>query len=536
MQRTIPGGWRDVASICDRALAEAPDAVALVGRTQRYSYLQLEAAVNMAAAALQTLGVGPGDRVAATLANHPDAVLAFLATQRLGAVWLGVNRALAGPEKIYQLQDSEARVYLADRGAAEQVAGARADLPALAQIIDIDPAEPWNAWRALVERHAGAARPAVSIDPDAPAAIAYTSGTTGRPKGAVHSQHNMAVVAAAGLAGVRGGHWRQRLRVGVYLPLTILNLLILDAVTAFAAGGSCVCIDRSDAGGVADWIAREGIEAIHSAPATIFDLVSRPEISVDQLATLKFVSCGGAVVPEELKTGFAAKFAKPMYPAYGMTEAPTSVAGHIPERECAPGSCGFPYDHLRLAVLDAAGRELPAGDAGELCIRETSQGAWAGVYTPMLGYWRRPRETEAALQDGWLHSGDIAIMDADGNVFLQDRLKDMIIRGGSNIYPAEVERVLKLDARVRDAAVVGRSDPRLGEVVAAFIEPVPDANCLDTLQADLAERCRCELAKYKVPEVWIFLSAMPRNSMNKILKDKLRERLEPAVDIAWQRS
>jgi acyl-CoA synthetase (AMP-forming)/AMP-acid ligase II len=506
----------------DRAVAERLHADALIGSGTRYTYLELDAAVNAAAAGLQALSVKPGDRVAATLCNHPDLVVAFLATQRIGAIWLGINPGLAAPEKLYQLQDAGVRIYLADKNAVEQIAGFKAQMPALEHIVDIDPGQERSGWRRLLDDHHGAPRPSATIDPDAPAAISYTSGTTGRPKGAVHSQHNMVVVAATGHAGLRGSHWQQRLRVGVYLPLTTFNLMVLDVLPCLSGGGTCICMDRVDAAGVAEWIEREKVEAMSSAPATIFDLLNRPEISATQLASIKFISCGGAQVTDELRSSFARRFGRPMYPAYGMTEAPTAVAGYTPDRECASGSCGIPYAHLRIAILDPNDRELPPDETGEVCIRCTDRGHWAGVYTPMLGYWGRPAETAAVLRSGWLHTGDAGAMDIQGNIFIRARLKDMIIRGGANIYPAEIERVLKLDSRVRDAAVIGKPDDRLGEVVAAFIELVSEARWEASLEAELRERCSQELAKYKVPEHWFFVPALPRNSMNKISKLELK--------------
>lgn len=521
-QIEIPGGLRDVATVLDGPLARSASAEALVGRGRRYTYVELDGAVNAASAALRFLGVEPGDRVAACAANDADLVIAFLAAQRLGAVWLGVNRALAAPEKLYQLQDSGACVCLADRATEAQLAAHRQAAPLLRHVIDIEPADESNEWRRLMQAHAGAPRPSGPVDPHAPAAIAYTSGTTGRPKGAVHSQHNMMVVAAAGLAGLRGDQWREPLRVGVYLPLTTVNLLVLDVLTALAAGGACVSIDRTDAAGVAEWIAAESVQAMSSAPATIFDLINRDDIAPTQLASLRFVACGGAMISVELIAGFAGKFGRPMYPAYGLTEAPSSVAGHMPGRPCAPGSCGLPFGHLEIAVLDPDLNELPLGEVGELCVRATDAGAWAGVYTPMLGYWSRPAETEETLRGGWLHTGDVAAMDTDGNIFLKDRLKELIIRGGANIYPAEIERVLRLDPRVRDAAVVGAPDERLGERVVAHVELVPGVAADDALQEDLRRLCQQELARYKTPDVWTFVDAMPRNAMNKIVKARLK--------------
>jgi long-chain acyl-CoA synthetase len=332
----------------------------------------------------------------------------------------------------------------------------------------------------------------------------------------------MMVVAAAGQAGCRGAHWRGALRIGVYLPLTTVNIMVLDALSAVSSGGACIVMDRSDAGGVAEWIERERVHAMSSAPATIFDLIDREDIEPRQLASLKFISCGGAMISDELMARFKRKFGAPMYPAYGLTEAPTAIAGHMSDKPCAPGSCGIVYEHLEVAVLDGEGRELPLGEPGEVCVRATTSGPWAGVYTPMLGYWRRPEESAESLRHGWLHTGDVATMDAAGNVFLKDRLKDLIIKGGSNVYPAEIERVIKLDPRVRDAAVLGKPDERLGERVVAFVELVEPGKADAAIEDELKALCRGELAKYKLPDAWIFPAQMPRNAMNKIVKAELR--------------
>ena len=520
--RDIPGGWRDVASCLDRSVAAKPDAEALVGRFARYSYRQLDEAINAAAAALRSLGVGSGDRVAASAGNHPDIVIAFFAAQRLGAIWVGISRPLAGPEKAFQLKDSGARVFLADSAAMAQIGPRRAELPDLAHLIDMEPGETPNAWLRLVDAHAGARRPDVAIDPHAPAAIAYTSGTTGHPKGAVHSQHNMMVVAASTHEGLKGGHWRPGLRRGVTLGLTILNLMILEPVTALSGGGACVCMDRADAAGVAEWIRRERIETFTSAPATVFDLLTRPEIDPADLSSLIFAGAGGANVPDELRRLYAERFGSPLTTSYGLTEAPTAVTGTA-VGGLVPGSAGRAFAHLQVAILDPDGKVRPHGEAGEICVRAARDGAWAGVYTPMLEYWRRPEETAATLRGGWLHTGDIGVMDAAGELFVKDRMKEMIIRGGANIYPAEVERVLVSDPRVREAAVVGKPDARLGEVVVAFVELAAGVSPTPELEAELRASCLEQLARYKLPEVWRFMPEMPRNAMNKVIKARLRE-------------
>ena len=519
----IPGGWRDVATALDRSVAARPQAEAIVGRHSRYSYAALDAAIDAGAAALRSLGVGPGDRVAACAANHPDIVIAFFAAQRLGAVWVGINRPLAAPEKAFQLQDSGARVFLADAAALAQIEPLCESLAGLQHVVDLEPRAEGNAWLRLVMEHAGAPRSAAAIDPHAPAAIAYTSGTTGHPKGAVHSQHNMVLVAAAGHAGLRGSHWTPELRRGVTLPLTILNLMILEAITPLSGGGTCVCMDRADAAGIAEWVRDEAIECFTGAPATVYDLLTRPEIDAADLASLRFAASGGANVPDELRTLHQQRFGKPLLGGYGLTEAPTAVAGTSVEHPFTPGSCGRAFPHLKLAILDPNDRELAPGETGEICVRAADRGPWANVYTPMLGYWGRPAESEAALRNGWLHTGDVGVMNAGGDIFIRDRLKELIIRGGANVYPAEVERVLVADPRVRDAAVVGRPDPRLGEIVAAFVELAPGVAADGALREALAAACRDQLARYKVPELWTFVDAMPRNAMNKIVKARLKE-------------
>jgi long-chain acyl-CoA synthetase len=522
MVRQIPGGWRDVATSFDESVRQWPDKEALAGRYSRYTYAELDAAVDAGAAALRALGVGPGDRVAACAANHPDIVLAYFAVQRLGAIWVGINRPLAAPEKAFQLKDCEASVFLADAAARAQVEPLRSELPALRRIVDMEPGPEGNEWLRLVGEQAGAARPDVAIDPHAPAAISYTSGTTGRPKGAVHSQHNMILIPATSHAGLRGTHARPDLRRGITLPLTILNLMVMEVVVALSGGGSAVCMDRADAVGIAEWVRDEKIECFIGAPATIYDLLTKPEIRPQDLVSLEFAGSGGANVPDELRRLYTERFGQPLLGGYGLTEAPSAVSGSTVDFQLLPGSCGRAWAHLTIAVLDPEGRVLPAGETGEICIRAADDGPWAGVYTPMLGYWGRPEETAEALRGGWLHTGDVGYINAEGDIFLRDRLKEMIIRGGANIYPAEVERVLTADPRVRDAAVVGKPDPRLGEVVAAFVELAPGTAADEALKASLQAACAAQLAKYKVPEIWTFVEAMPRNAMNKIIKPQLR--------------
>jgi len=522
----LPGGPQTVAEVLDRIVREDPEREALVGRHGRYTYASLDTAVNRAANALAALGMAPGDRVAASLPNDTEIVVAFLACMRLGAIWVGINRPLAPPEKAYMLRDGEVAVFLGDETTAAHVAAKRGELPALRAIVRADagglarealrPGE--LDWRAVVAA-APATRPDVAIDPFAPAAIAYTGGTTGFPKGAVHSQHN---ILLPGHVLARSDAFRADQRQGVLLPLTILNLVVLVPVAAFQIGSACVCIDRIDPPGLAAWVRDERVASFHAVPAILHDLLTHSDVKPADLASLERPEVGGADCPDAFRRLYRERFGTDVSIGYGMTEAPTAVTRAMPGSPNLPGICGRALPQVEIRILDDAGRALPAGEVGEVCVAPATSGPFAGLYTPMLGYWKKPEETRDALQAGVLRTGDLGVLEADGTLFLRGRKKELILRGGANVYPAEVERVLHGDPRVRGAAVVGRPDERLGERVVAFVELVPGA----TVAADdLVARCRAELARYKVPEEIHFVEALPRTPMGKVRKPDLRELL-----------
>jgi long-chain acyl-CoA synthetase len=516
----IPGGGpRTVAAVLDPGLAADPAREALVGRHRRYTFAALDLEVDRAAAALRDLGVSSGDRVAFATANHPEIVVGFLACMRLGAIWLGVNLPLAPPEKAYILRDADVGVLVADPAVADEVGPHTGDLPGLHALVPCDPAAgPRDEWHARVAAATPGDRPVV--DPFAPAAIAYTSGTTGFPKGAVHSQHNLLLPGA--VARSRGTTAADT-RLGVLLPLTILNLIALGPLVAFQGGATCVAIDRVDPVGLAAWIRDERVTSCSTVPAILHGLLTHPEVAEADLASLTTPGVGGADCPDVFRDLYRARYGTEVTVGYGLTEAPTAVTMSDPAAPPVPGGAGTALPHVRIVIVDDADREVPAGEVGEICVAPRTDGPWAGVYTPMLGYWNQPEATAAALRGGMLHTGDLGCVDAQGELFVRDRRHDLVIRGGANVYPAEVERVLHGDPRVAACAVVGRPDPRLGERVVAFVEPAPGAMLTTD---ELADRCRAELAAYKVPEEWHVVEAMPRNAMNKILKRELRDRLE----------
>jgi long-chain acyl-CoA synthetase len=514
----IPGeGPQTVADVLGPGLAECPEREALVCRHKRFTYAELDREVDRAVAALSDLGIQPGDRVACCLGNYSELVVAFLATQRLGALWVGLNRPLAPPEKSYILADAGVRLLLADDDMAAQVEGVRGEAPSLERIVVLRPGQPDCQWKGLLDAAKPATQALPKVDAFAPSAISYTSGTTGFPKGAVHSQHNLLLPGA--VAAVTGSYPSGQIHGGL-LPLTILNLVVLVPLLSFQIRGTCVCMDRLDPVGIADWVRRERIGHFAAVPTIYHGLLTHPEIATDDLVTLVRPEVGGAECPEEFLRLYRERFGADVSIGYGMTEAPTAVTRSKGDSPPSAGLCGRALPQIQIHIVDKDGTRLGAGEIGEICVGAASEGIFAGVYTPMLGYWNKPKETADALEGDLYHSGDLGLLDDDGDLYIRGRRNELILRGGANVYPAEVERVLASHDTVGAAAVLGVADERLGERVVAVIESAGEDNASE---AELSAFCTERLARYKVPERFVFVEALPRNAMGKVIKPRLRE-------------
>jgi len=277
---------------------------------------------------------------------------------------------------------------------------------------------------------------------------------------------------------------------------------VLTTLLCAQAGGCSILMDRIDAAGVAEWVRRERVTVWNGPPPVIYSLAHDDTIAADDLATLDDVWTGGADCPETLRDAFAAKFGRPVTTTYGLSEAPTVVSIDDRDGSHVVGASGRALPHLDVTV-----------DDGEICVGARADGEWAGVYRPVLGYWQRDA---TPVIDGVLHTGDLGSVSDDGFVTVTDRKNLMILRGGANVYPAEVERVINAFDGVVASAVLGVPDDRLGQRVVAVVEGSVDVDAL-------LERCRAELAKYKVPERVVLVDAMPRNSMGKVQRPQLLE-------------
>ena len=306
-------------------------------------------------------------------------------------------------------------------------------------------------------------------------------------------------------------------------------MLVLGPLWAFLRGTSAYLMDYTDAVSMASEVRSRRINRLTLVPAMAHDLVAHPDVTRDDLATLTQTIIGAGHSPPTLRDAWAEKFGTRAIVGYGLTEAPTGVTREHVDRPMRPDGAGYPLEPVRVVIVDEDDHPVPDGDTGEVCLAPTDDGPWAGVWTPMLGYLGQPEATAKALRGGVLHTGDLGFVDEHGQLVIRGRQTEMILRGGANVYPAEVERVMVDHPGVREVAVLGLPDERLGEVVAAGLvaEAGPWASSdPDLLVEDVRSFCRERLARYKVPDRMLVLDVLPRNAMGKVVKGDLA----PAFD------
>src|SRR5262245_2195156 len=415
-----------VATLVDRTIRRDPAGLALVEGERRITYAELDDEVARAAAALAARGVRTGSGVAASGTNSIDLVVAFLATMRLGGRWLGIARGTPPADLAFFLRHSRARLYLCDEDCTPDDAGAVSSDDVLTFGSE-------GSWRAAV-RKVEPRRDGRAVDPFAAAGISYTSGTTGRPKGVVHSQHNLTLPGRwlATTVDFEAGSV-----VGVALPCTTLNVLLISVLPALFAGRPCILVPKLEASTIATWIAAEGITNMSMPPPVLYDLVTRDDINRDALATLRAPRTGGAEFPEPTRASFKARFGRDVVCTYGLTEAPATVTVEPRDVPHVPGSSGRVVPYLELRIVDEDGSFVSAGGTGEIALVAASRGPWRNEWRPMLGYWRRPAATRGILSDGMVLTGDVGRVDDQGNLYVLDRKGRLVNRGGANVYPAE---------------------------------------------------------------------------------------------------
>lgn len=504
----------------------------LVYEDERLTYAQAHEQVNAVAAWLFAQGVRPGDRVAVAMRNYPEWMLIYWACVSTGVAVVGMNAWWTTEEMAYALDDSQPKVLFLDSERIDRVK-TRPEMVDGMKLVGVrldGTADGITAWRDVVAH--GGDMPAVDVDPDSDACIFYTSGTTGHPKGAQLTQRgcvsnlfNMLYAGASSALAVERA-------TGVAPPATPPTPVTLITTPLFhvtanncgayattAAGGTMVLMYRWDAGKALRIIAREKVTSMSGVPVMARELINHPDFATTDTSSLLSLAGGGAQVPPDLVQKIEAQVstARPST-GYGMTETCgiiTSVAGDFFVDK--PDSAGPAMPSFEAKCVDDNGETVAPGQVGELWVKGSSV---------IKGYINRPDATAASITNGWLHTGDIARIDEDGFIFIVDRKKDMVLRGGENVYCAEVESAIYRNPAVAECCVFGVPDDRLGEEVGVAVVLKTGV----TLSADdLRSHCASIMAKHKVPRyIWFLDEPLPRNASGKFLKRDLRDKLNPA--------
>jgi acyl-CoA synthetase (AMP-forming)/AMP-acid ligase II len=442
-------------------------------------------------------GVTPGSVVAIMLPNRVELLVAMVAAWRLGAAATPINPVFTANEAEYQITDADA-VVVVNAGPDAPTAGR----PSIA-VADL---------RRTPRREQPLPEPATS--PHDTALLIYTSGSTGRPKGVILTHSNTGAMATMMVdhLGITGDD-----HCLLVLPLFHVNAICISFLTPMAVGGQLSIQSRFQPTQFLDAIESLRPTYFSAVPTIYAHLVSQPADVVIDSSSVRFAICGAAPASKELLEATESRFGFPLLEGYGLTEGTCASTANPPDGPRKLGTVGVALPGQTVAVMAPDGTLVPTGERGEVVIRGANV---------MQGYLNRPEATAETLGDGWLHTGDVGILDEDGYLRIVDRIKDMIIRGGENIYPKEIETVLYGHPGVLEAAVVGAPHPVYGEVPVAYVTGYPDA-VLDT--DELIARCRENLTKVKVPVAIHVLPALPKNPVGKVDKPTLRTRTTPTT-------
>ena len=495
----------DLSSLLERAAAAQPDRVALRMDDLTLTYGQLREAARRMSALLAAHGVQPGDRVGIMLPNVPAFPISFYGTLAAGAVVVPMNPLLKSREVAYYLGDSGARAVLAWHAAAGEVAKGAAD--AGAEAIAVEAPD----MTGLLAGH-DPARGAPERQDQDDAVILYTSGTTGRPKGAELTHAGLvrnAEITARTLLKNHAGD----VTMGC-LPLFHVFGLTCGLNATVAAAGTLTLLPRFDPARALEIIQRDAVTIFEGVPTMYAAMLHLPQDQGSDpamAATLRVCASGGASLPVEILRGFEEKFGCMILEGYGLSETSPVASFNHPDKERKPGSIGTPIEGVQMRLIDNEWNTVPDGEIGEIAIRG---------HNVMKGYWNKPEATaEAMSPDGWFRTGDMARVDSDGYYYIVDRKKDLIIRGGYNVYPREIEEVLHEHPAVAEVAVLGIPHPELGEEVGAAVALKPGATATPE---ELRAFARDRVAAYKYPRrVWL-VDSLPKGPTGKILRREVQ--------------
>jgi long-chain acyl-CoA synthetase len=494
----------NLGTILEASAKARPDHPALRLNQFAMSYAQLDRAARGVALGLRQRGIGPGEQVAVMIPNVPEFSIAYFGILYAGCAVVPLNVLLSAPEVAYHLQDSEARLLIAH----PLFAGPACKGASEASVPVVKSSGEGAGEESLVAMAHGAPLEAVHQTAATDTAVLlYTSGTTGKPKGAELTHMNLFLNCAVVIPKM--------------LPLTNDHVAVAALPLFHSFGQTCIQNASIAIGGTFTLLPRfspeEALSLIERDRATLFAGVPTMYFAIlhhqgkaRDLSSLRYCMTGGAAMPVEVMRAFEEKHGVKILEGFGLSETSPVASFNVLDRPREPGSIGYPVWGVEMAIMDDLDRPLPDGERGEICVRG---------HNVMKGYWKKPDATKEALRNGWFHTGDIGIRDQSGSYTIVDRKKDMIIRGGFNVYPREVEEVLYTHPAVLEAAVVGIAHESHGEEVKAVV--VQKAGHALTA-SDVIAFCQERLAAYKYPRVVEFREALPKGPTGKILKRELR--------------
>jgi acyl-CoA synthetase (AMP-forming)/AMP-acid ligase II len=501
----------------DRGRLLNAQGTAFVMDGQRWSFEESYGITCQIAQALVVDGTRKGSHGAVLAGNHPLAWMCVLGLWRAGLAWVPLNPRSAGDESAQLINGFDVEVLFFQKAYAAQLVQLQAACPGLRKLVCIDGqvegALSLPAWIAGQP----ALPPNVRYEPDDLVAIMPTGGTTGLPKGVMQTHRNLGLSL---LNGMLNNHYPAGAPIVNLAAAPMTHTAGFLSLSASARGGTVVVLTKPDPLSLLDVIEQQRVTELFLPPTVIYRLLEVPGIEKRDFSSLRYLMYGAAPMALEKLRRAIEVFGPVMMQGYGQTEAPGSIAflrpgDHFIDGKVAPDSrlsaCGLPAVTNTLAILDDEGQPLPQGSSGEICLRGD---------IVMKGYYKQPEKTAEAIVDGWLHTGDVGLLDAEGFLHITDRKKDMIISGGFNVYPSEVEQVIWGHPAVLDCAVIGVPDSNWGEAVKAVVELKPGAS-VDG--ATLIALCKERLGSVKAPKSVDFVPTLPRSPVGKVLKKDLRE-------------
>ena len=492
--------------------AKLGDKTAMVFQDRATSYAQLNDYASQVAQSLLAEGVQPDARVAFMGKNSDLYFQLLLGALKTRSVMVGVNSRLAGPEVAFVVNDAKAELVFVGEDFVPLIEGIIDDCPTVKKVIAMDGGHGvWSSFAEWRDAH-DAIDPMMNHDAEDDFIQLYTSGTTGHPKGVQLTNRNME--SALAQYTTKWANWQEDEHVLLCMPL-----FHIAGVNVGLIGLHCGCkvtvMPEVDPGEILRLIEEEKVNRTVFVPAVILFLTMHPAVGETDFSSLRQILYGASPIAEELLVKAAEIFKCDFLQVYGMTET-TGCATHLLPEDHDPArgklrSCGKPNEGVEVRIVDDNGKDVPQGEVGEIIVKGESN---------MKGYWNRPDATAESMKDGFMYTGDAGYFDEEGYVFVYDRVKDMIVSGGENIYPAEVENALFAHPQIADAAVFGVPDERMGEAVKAHVVLAPDAKLSE---GEIIEWAREQIAGYKIPRSIEFVSDLPRNPSGKVLRRELRE-------------